>query len=372
MANMIAAHQWGVTSLNITKSTFSWKIPNFNRLKNKFNRLISDFDWKAGVLLSSNDVVKSPVFSASSGGLKWCLVMFCIRNRSGDSVLCFELRSEDSRFFTVDVNLSIAIMQKNELTHFKKSTSFGIEYLDEDSLSSGFLIDFESIDYLVNSKYILHNGEFHVYCEYELITDDENHEIITFENQDSIDRNLLDTFKKQWKNQEFCDFVLVAECGRKILANKFVLSAASPVFSAMLKNDFKEKQKGVVKIKDVSYDALEQMLHFMHSGKVEKLNHRTVGGILAAAEKYEVADLKNVCKEFLMKSLSIETALITVELCKKFNLTDLEPHVDEYVISNKQKIYIHKCKNISNMSQKESFDTWVQWIEEFFESPANN
>lgn len=333
------AGQWGITSHNIRKGVFDWKIANFDKMKHKFCRLISSTD-KDGNVLSVDDVIESPTFSVNSNDLKWSLVMFSIRpHPCGESYVCFEFRSKDTRYFTVDVNLSISILIDNKVVETDKSNFCVKRCEDPDSACRGFMLRFLSILRLfltARKANLSSNNELHLLCEYELISDDApaHNRVLTIENHDFIKTTILRNFEKQWKDKKFCDFELVAPCDRKLSAHKFVLSAGSPVFFAMLENDMKEKKNNFVEIKDLSYESIYQMLYFMYSGKIEKLDHKNVDGILAAAEKYQIDNLKYLCKEFLFKNLNVENALKTLQLSKMFGLTDLIPHVDLFVKKN--------------------------------------
>ena len=69
----------------------------------------------------------------------------------------------------------------------------------------------------------------------------------------------LDSMRKEEKN---CDFVISVE-GRKLHVNKDVMCAASDYFDAMFSHDTKEKQKGVVEMKDVQFSAVEKCIDFI-------------------------------------------------------------------------------------------------------------
>lgn len=161
--------------------------------------------------------------------------------------------------------------------------------------------------------------------------------------EDSSDHNILDIFEKQWQDQEFCDVKLVLSCGKEVLANKFVLSAWSPLFSDIFKNsNSREKAVTAVKIKHLSYEVLIEMLRFMYSGKLDdELDQKTVGGLLAAAHRFRINQLKFVCKEYLMKNLNVENALLTLKISKTYCIDDLLSHVNEFVRANAKLIYFN-------------------------------
>ena len=55
-----------------------------------------------------------------------------------------------------------------------------------------------------------------------------------------------------------------------------------------------EKKNSRVEVKDVEPDVMAELLRFIYTGKTTKLDE-LVGDLLAAAEKYQVEQLKKVC-----------------------------------------------------------------------------
>lgn len=346
----ITASQFGISLVNIRKSSFLWQISNFTHLKRKFGSTISE---NQNGSLSVKDVIESPTFSASSEDFKWRLVMFCLKfNTYTNDInkICFEFRSKDSRCsIPVDVIFSVALLKKNGDFSFKRENNTFIQYFENTSSSfhlrsmtgRGFLLHFISIDSLFEpSNGYLKDDELYILCEYKVISDHESNQTITLNSQDLKNRvKILETLEKQWDEQKYCDFELVAPCGRKLYAHKFILSARSPVFSVMLTSDMKEKHENSVKIENIRYEALEEILRFMYSGKVKKLNHEIVSDVLFAADYYQISHLKDVCKEFLLKKLNIENAELTFKLCKAYCIADLQPIVNSFVKSNAKIIF---------------------------------
>lgn len=341
------------------KTSFLWKVDVYQYLTGNFN-----------------DEFESPFFGSAFDDIKCSLLMFTRINRSkryfrnGKHFLCFEFRSENKKYFTTNVKLSITVLNNVEVNSLKITRCFKITNSDDRTTSCN---KYTMID-LLSTFDLLHpdagflfsdKREIHVLCEYELI---QNEDYESVENHDMKNQLIvLNALEKKWKNEQFCDFMLIAPCGRKLSAHRFVLSAGSPVFSAMLKNDMKEKQEGSVEITDLTYEILEEILNFMYSGKIKKLDYETVDGILLGAEKYQMSHLKNVIKEFLLKNLQIENSIKTLKLCKTFNMTDLESYVDEFVRSNAKLIYENHV-----MREGDETDVYVRYIHDEAERTALN
>ena len=56
-----------------------------------------------------------------------------------------------------------------------------------------------------------------------------------------------------------CDIALVVE-GRKLYCNKGILAVCSPVFEAMFKSEFLEKNATEIELKDKAYDDMFEFL----------------------------------------------------------------------------------------------------------------
>lgn len=362
-----SSRQVGLSFANIKESSFLWKISNFSHLQSKFTqRLLSDRhrNSRFGPI---NDIIESPIFSAKGDDLKWCLVMFTTNGSEGTNTpvnLGFEFQSKDSRFFERILNFSITLTSGSKVDYVKKSENFFIKYSDSrPSYTSGLAFDFIQLSTLFDkcNGYLI-NDELHVLCQYQL-ADYKNHSVFTFESDNNVNRIILDRFEKEWEDQELCDYELIAPCGRKLLAHKFVLSAASPVFSAMLNSDMKEKRDGSVEITDISYEALEEMLRFLYSGKV-KISHETVGDILSAAEKYQISHLKDKCQKFLADNLTTENTVMTLKFCKTFDLVDIQPKVDAFIRSNAELIFLNHA--FSTLDDKtDYYDEMVESVKKF-------
>lgn len=72
--------------------------------------------------------------------------------------------------------------------------------------------------------------------------------------------------------------------GQEYPAHRALLSAVSPVFSAMFKAGMSEVNKGKVMIPDLENEAAYELLRFIYSGEVEDLQVDTEE-LLVAADK---------------------------------------------------------------------------------------
>jgi len=104
---------------------------------------------------------------------------------------------------------------------------------------------------------------------------------------------------------------VVINCGDKVFyCHKFMLSARSQVFHAMLKSDMMENKSGSVDVhvEDVLPNVMIEMLQYIYSGctlAIDKYGRE----LLAVAEKYQLNKLKNCCEDYLGGTLDVENCL---------------------------------------------------------------
>ncbi|KAG6602100.1 BTB/POZ domain-containing protein At1g21780 isoform X1 [Cucurbita maxima] len=87
-------------------------------------------------------------------------------------------------------------------------------------------------------------------------------------------------------------------------AHKAILSASSPVFKSMFHHNLKEKESSIIYIEDMSLDACMTMLRYLYGTIKEEdfWKHRV--SLLGAANKYDIADLKDACEESLLEDIN--------------------------------------------------------------------
>lgn len=87
-------------------------------------------------------------------------------------------------------------------------------------------------------------------------------------------------------------------------AHKAILSASSPVFHSMFHHNLKEKESSTIQIEDMSLESCMALLSYLY-GTIKQEDfwkHRLA--LLGAANKYDIAGLKDTCEESLMEDLN--------------------------------------------------------------------
>ncbi len=68
-------------------------------------------------------------------------------------------------------------------------------------------------------------------------------------------------FSQKW---DYSDIVFVAEEGKKVYANKMIISMWSPVFEAMFRDNFREKTAKEIELPGKDHSALIEMMEVLH------------------------------------------------------------------------------------------------------------
>lgn len=71
----------------------------------------------------------------------------------------------------------------------------------------------------------------------------------------------------------------------------------------------KEKIENRVKIEDMDKNIFKEFLYFFYSGRIDETKIDLAIPLLAAADKYDVPGLKELCVNVLLRNLNAENAL---------------------------------------------------------------
>jgi len=110
-----------------------------------------------------------------------------------------------------------------------------------------------------------------------------------------LDNCLAQDYESLLKSGKASDVDLIFG-DKHLKAHKAILIARSPIFAAMFEHDTIENRTGKVKIEDIDQETFEELLHYIYSGKIHKLDR-------FAMELYNAAD--KVCLFFNENSLEL-------------------------------------------------------------------
>ena len=119
----------------------------------------------------------------------------------------------------------------------------------------------------------------------------------------AADPKKFGVWEKVYSKMEMTDFTLVFE-GVEIPCHKHILSAASPVFEAMVKNQHLEAIEGRANIK-LSDVVGKAFVRYIYTGELEEsLLREEAVPFLELGDKYDVQELKELAEGELLRQLS--------------------------------------------------------------------
>ena len=121
--------------------------------------------------------------------------------------------------------------------------------------------------------------------------------------------------------------------GSTFPCHKFMLARKSDVFDAMFSHNFEETFSNKVNISDLEPEAVLEMLRFIYLGKVnqmEKVNKM----VLAAADKYNIVDLKESCEKSLCNSMTVENVCDLLLLARDRVSPELKRRAIDFISQN--------------------------------------
>ncbi|XP_059089715.1 speckle-type POZ protein-like [Tigriopus californicus] len=137
------------------------------------------------------------------------------------------------------------------------------------------------------------------------------------------------TFMDEMK---YTDVSLVCE-EREFPCHKYMLARKSDVFDAMFSHEFKESLSNRVLITDLSSEAVLEMLRFMYTNRVvhlERINRK----LFAAADKYNIGELKDTCEKSLCSNMSIDNVCSLLLFARDRMAEQLKKKAIEFISRN--------------------------------------
>lgn len=116
--------------------------------------------------------------------------------------------------------------------------------------------------------------------------------------------NFSEEFTKSGKCLDEITFIF--DDGKKLYVSQNFLHYASPVFQAMFKQDWKEKETKTVKLPGKKYEDFLEFLLCLHPNKQNPVDKKNVLRLCTIADEYQSALIIKKCKEVMLKWLSKE------------------------------------------------------------------
>ncbi|KAF8788722.1 Speckle-type POZ protein-like B like protein [Argiope bruennichi] len=139
----------------------------------------------------------------------------------------------------------------------------------------------------------------------------------------SANSSMREDFQNLYQEGTLSDFT-VKVGGEDLQAHKAILCARSPVFKAMLTSNMSENENNVVEISDLQAETVRRMLIFMYTNTVDDLDWDTAKKLYFAADKYDIAILKQICSDFLKINLKLDNVGEVLALANMHSDEDLK------------------------------------------------
>lgn len=285
----------------------------------------------------------SPVFSAvTDKGYKWRLeIDFSDETHCKDFLGLFLQVDCIGRSGMLFAKFKVAIIDEQQ-----KETHTQLSQLCRFKIGSekgwGFEKFIEKSKLYTSNSELLPNDRLTVYCavifsEESDFASDFDH--ISTQLQTPCNENTLsESFGSLLTRQNYFDVVLIVD-ERKFYVHKLILAARSPVFDAMFKYNMKENILKCIEISDMDKSVVEQMLHYIYTGKCKCDNLKNLAeGLFVAADKYDLRGLKIRCEKILLENLSEENATRILILAEKYGASKLKSITIRFMVANSNKI----------------------------------
>ncbi|XP_033210640.1 speckle-type POZ protein-like isoform X1 [Belonocnema kinseyi] len=143
-----------------------------------------------------------------------------------------------------------------------------------------------------------------------------------------------DISKLLLNDQTFQD-VTISIQGKIFGAHKNILAARSEVFAAMFKHEMSEKCNSLVEIMDLTPEVVQKMLSFIYTDKVDdEVLKKTAPELLAAAEKYNLQRLKEMCAAAIHRNLAADNVLNTLKVADLYSTSNLKKVALKFLASH--------------------------------------
>jgi len=125
---------------------------------------------------------------------------------------------------------------------------------------------------------------------------------------DACDTTLSSDFNTLLFDSSKSDLKLICPGEGEVSVHEIIISARSPVFSNMLKNDMTEKQSRTIVIDDFDISVVMEMVRFVYTGKLEEA-FENVKDLLVIGNKYQISSLVEACGKKVAATISKENAV---------------------------------------------------------------
>ena len=297
---VIKADNWCKTVAgNPVKTTFMWIIENFNELPVVKDQYTESTKFSVTLPTVPDDPLPAEI-------TEWNLLLFPKgKGEEGDDVsVCIYLNLCSAS--CVDARGSFSLVDSSEKEQITYPLAIQTYDINIDKRKGGAVI---KLDELSNNSTLLPGGNLKLLCKLEVFGEAElysgsKNSFNKTQTSDECQKQVISHLDNLFVEKNFSDFEIT--CDEEVFyCHRNILSARSPVFSAMIQADMIESRSQKVIIRDIEKSVFYEMLRFIYTGKVssgESFKNQA-REVLIAADKYQLDLLKNLCEAQLVSTL---------------------------------------------------------------------
>lgn len=111
----------------------------------------------------------------------------------------------------------------------------------------------------------------------------------------------------------------------------------SKVFQAMFSHNMSENRENVVRIDDVRFEVIEEMLFYIYHGKANNLS-KMPQEIFGIAHQYDIIELKNKCQEYFIFNVTYQNVISILDMASLYGLPELKKSAMSFVSNHEQQM----------------------------------
>jgi len=130
------------------------------------------------------------------------------------------------------------------------------------------------------------------------------------------------------------DFAFAVD-GKLVKAAKYILAIHSPVFKAMLENEWKDSRENRIDITDCSYETMEAFVKVLHGIKLELTDIQLALEMMMVVDKYQVPRLKDQAECFVEARLNQKNVIDSFKYAAEVELTSVKQLAIDFIVSKR-------------------------------------
>ena len=169
-------------------------------------------------------------------------------------------------------------------------------------------------------------------------------------------QELLERLDILRNNDSFCD-VTIAVKDKEFKAHRAVLAAASPFFLTLLTSDMKESNEQLIKVEleEATECVMEDALQYIYTGNVTVVEERA-HNLIATANFLLLPSLKTMASNVLKEVVSTQNCLFNYYFADKYEVVELKEKCREVINANFS--VVMETEDFLNLDMKEVME-WV-------------